>query len=140
MHVFTSTAARCTFNAPAAKPSPLSFFLQVYDWFSHKGKPFLTSSNAIGRSEDDTTQLLTHHESFETSARETYTLAKRLRALTAELSSSKQCEPEEIKREESALQGAVDQFTNQMRCRKAIILHTVGYFRKLNEASFSWNR
>ena len=111
-------------------PLPL---LQVYNWFSHKGKPFLTSSTSVGRSEDDTTQLLSRHESFETSARETYTLADRLRALTAELSSSKKCEPEEIKREEVALQGAVDQFSDNMRSRKAIILQVMDYFKKLNE-------
>ncbi len=67
------------------------------------------------------------------STREIYSLADRLRALTAELSSSNQCEPEDIKREEVALQGAVDGFTSQMTARKNIILQALDHFKKLDQ-------
>ena len=105
----------------------------MYGWLKNTGNPFLSSSNTIGRSENDSSYLLCSHESFEESTSDTYALVNRLRELTVRLASSKDCEPEAIMKEEQALQGAVDRFSSQMSARRDIIVHAKDYFMKLRE-------
>lgn len=111
---------------------------QVYVWFEDTGNPFLSSSNTIGRSENESSYLIRGHDSFAASSSDTYALADRLRSLTTELASKKECEAAEMKKEEEALKGVVDGFSSRMSARRDIIVNAEGYFRKLSEVCLIW--
>lgn len=107
----------------------------MHSWLVKVGRPFLSSSNTIGSTVQETSGLLTKHDAFEVSTADTLGLAKRLGAQAEDLASTKDCDPTLIKKEAESLKGAVDVFVSQMAERKRLLEQAKDYFREMSQVS-----
>ena len=106
---------------------------QVYSWLRDVGNPFLSTSNTIGKSESDTTDLLRQHNAFNSSTEDISTLTKDLQIRAEELARSQDCNPAVIKKEAGSLQEVYDRFILQLSERRQIIVEAGLCFRKIDE-------
>ena len=99
------------------------------------GRPFLSTSNTIGRTAQEAAELLTKHDAFEAATADTLGLAERLGVQAEGLADSKDCDPALIRKEAESLKGAVDVFVSQMAGRKKLLNQARDYFHKMSQVS-----
>ncbi|CAH1789675.1 unnamed protein product [Owenia fusiformis] len=110
---------------------------QVIYWLDNHGDIFVEKNTQIGRSLQRAIALKKSHEHFESVAQNTVTNAEKLLSAAEELSTTGECDPEEIQKESQQIESRMQQFLTRIEHRRNTLDMAVAFYTHTREL-FEW--